>query len=1021
MKSIQTVQALLYCLFMLALQNVAANPAQFELALNVNEPSGIARFAEPISGGIPLPAGKFLPNQPYALFADGREIAVQVIPTVIDANGFVRWILIDFQTQLQANQKKAFTLKAQNPKAQTAHPIQLVDELDGIKIDNGIISFRIARNKPFGIFEQAARGKETIISNGVVSYTDAFDKKQYIADKPTSIAVEYVGPMRTTLVVRGGFKGDDHNDLSYIARITAWANRSDVHLKYSLSNSNSNQYSFRQIQDSNIVLKLATPASKTILGARKPMTFDGNAWMHQGLNIWDKYQEVQGHTKVGNSAGIQWSGNGRNDKVQGWLATENVLVVDRYFADDPARKLATQGDTIVLRGIAEKFSGPMDAKYDSKKPIGEPYGDQWRWIMDSSHLSSQYRIDLGPPANINTFSAQATAVRDPIHVLAPAAWYFATESLAVGKFGTQEDELAAYDRWGWKYNRADVPSATADGTTEKKKFQWRWVRGANNHDQTEYDIVEALLLMYLRTGSYEYYTALEAWANYHMDLLTWRTDDWHYKDGGVWWPLGGPIGNRPQRKADPVTGAFNKVPSPRDHGEPFDQGSTLDLWSLSYSKQCYCHSYGAGLAAWFSISGDRDALAASIDSVEQQIDTQRRAFRKEPGKSDHFHRDFTRAVYHTNAVRMVVPSDPFVVEASDWLTETFLRRPNPEPRGMLAPIVPLKMSGWQSFPGLEKYVGQAGIDKMKALGVSMSPDDGLLTHHASGTSWYPILNPISFMFPPMSTGLEAYYRLTGNEDVHDWVIAYGQSTARVLFQEKHGNFDKYILADFPIKGWAWDRASWQLPETSKHGEGVVLSGYLANMHADVVARAYSLTGDPFLKQRAYDYWFYGTHRGYKTTKLSKIDEVASWVNVTGLQSETVRFSGRTIYEHANPRKDEQAPTPITNLQVQASGNKITVSFDTPLDTDGQIVRYQLKSAKHPIVPYQEYVSAFNDNTSDSVTNWWMAHNLTGEPQPSGPKEQFSLANVPLGHQYFAIVSYDDSGNRSAISNVFKLP
>ena len=41
--------------------------------------------------------------------------------------------------------------------------------------------------------------------------------------------------------------------------------------------------------------------------------------------------------------------------------------------------------------------------------------------------------------------------------------------------------------------------------------------------------------MYLRTGRRAFFDAAEAWANYFMDLQTWRTDGWRWKDGGVWW------------------------------------------------------------------------------------------------------------------------------------------------------------------------------------------------------------------------------------------------------------------------------------------------------------------------------------------------------------------------------------------------------------------------------------------------------------------------------------------------------
>jgi hypothetical protein len=49
----------------------------------------------------------------------------------------------------------------------------------------------------------------------------------------------------------------------------------------------------------------------------------------------------------------------------------------------------------------------------------------------------------------------------------------------------------------------------------------------------------------------------------------------------------------------------------------------------------------------------------------------------------------------------------------------------------------------------------------------------------------------------------------------------------------------------------------------------------------------------------------------------------------------------------------------------------------------------------------------------------MATNLAGEPAPKGPgaKESFEVTGVPEGAKHFAVRVFDDSNNRSAISNV----
>jgi hypothetical protein len=96
-----------------------------------------------------------------------------------------------------------------------------------------------------------------------------------------------------------------------------------------------------------------------------------------------------------------------------------------------------------------------------------------------------------------------------------------------------------------------------------------------------------------------------------------------------------------------------------------------------------------------------------------------------------------------------------------------------------------------------------------------------------------------------------------------------------------------------------------------------------------------------------------------------------------------------------------------------------VRFTAPADNSGgKVVRYQIKCAKLPIVAYDEYDFAQDDGLK---RNFWRAANLWDEPMPSRPgtMEQFTVSGVPSASQlYFVVVSYDDSNNRSKLSNIY---
>ncbi len=272
--------------------------------------------------------------------------------------------------------------------------------------------------------------------------------------------------------------------------------------------------------------------------------------------------------------------------------------------------------------------------------------------------------------------------------------------------------------------------------------------------------------------------------------------------------------------------------------------------------------------------------------------------------------------------------------------------------------------------------------------------------------------------------METYYRITGSEDAMDWLIAYGQAVSHVLYQPKHGNLSYgRMLADFPLKGVAKDWASWVLPEDAKDGEGVSINGYLAQFYPDVPARAYSLCGEPFLKQRAYDYWYYGSHRGYNATRMHNVGGVGKWVNTYTTHDESVSYTGRTFYEWSHPRRDEKPPKAVSDLKVKVEGGKAEVRFTAPADEGGgEVVRYQVKCSDKPIVDYQAFLKKFAANQDASVTNWWLAANLEGEADPKAPgaKESFTVSGVPADAKYFALRTFDDSSNRSSISNVVEV-
>jgi hypothetical protein len=106
--------------------------------------------------------------------------------------------------------------------------------------------------------------------------------------------------------------------------------------------------------------------------------------------------------------------------------------------------------------------------------------------------------------------------------------------------------------------------------------------------------------------------------------------------------------------------------------------------------------------------------------------------------------------------------------------------------------------------------------------------------------------------------------------------------------------------------------------------------------------------------------------------------------------------------------------------VTVAGDKATVSFTAPADEGGgKVVRYQVKCSDKPLADYGKFLELFKENKDATVTNCWMAANLKDEPAPQAPgaKENFTVSGVPANARYFVVLSFDDSSNRSPLSNV----
>ena len=114
-----------------------------EVPLSVEEPSGAERKLEVVSGGIPLPEGKYKDVAGFSLFDGGTEVPVQVDSMVKYPDGSLHWALVSSPVSLPAKGKKTLTLRDAPGKAAPPNPVTVKEAGDVVEVSNGLVSFTV--------------------------------------------------------------------------------------------------------------------------------------------------------------------------------------------------------------------------------------------------------------------------------------------------------------------------------------------------------------------------------------------------------------------------------------------------------------------------------------------------------------------------------------------------------------------------------------------------------------------------------------------------------------------------------------------------------------------------------------------------------------------------------------------------------------------------------------------------------------------------------------------------------------
>jgi hypothetical protein len=554
-----------------------------QVPLTVREQAGSARDREPITTGVPLSPGLVRDLSGLAITDEhDKPIPAQFARLADWADGSVRWLLCDFQASVEANGVGRYMLGPARTAAPET-PLRLEETDEQYTVTTGPLRFTVKR-QGFDLLHEVwiDRDEDGEFSNEELMATSDADlglvllgpdgEGRYTSGngEVTETAVEYQGPMRIGLRVRGTLRdARGVGELSYTVRIEAFAGKSYVRIATTLENPNPGgrlpglSGNFWGLgAEGNVLFREFSLCQRLHLDSYPYVQVgEGGGLLLERLPLLDSahvYQDSSGgdnwyhRNHVNRDLRIPLRFRGyevvhegtqviRDDRFSGWLDVSDVAwgcaVGIRDFWQNFPSALTARADGVLSAALWPRFSAA-----DHELIAGEQKTHETLWYFRSH-----------PP-----YPRQVMGVlQTPLRAWAPAEVY-----LASGEFGRHvpydEESYSGFERMC----AAAILNQGHNFTTDRERideYGWRnfgdtWA--ANERDQTggprqrelmvshfnlEYDEGWGMLLHAVRSVDARPEVAREWWRFGREAILHEADIDLHHStvEGGEWPPWAG--------------------------------------------------------------------------------------------------------------------------------------------------------------------------------------------------------------------------------------------------------------------------------------------------------------------------------------------------------------------------------------------------------------------------------------------------------------------------------------------------
>jgi hypothetical protein len=530
----------------------------FTTTLTVKEYSGIARAAEPVTAGVPVPRAAGITDAGSLRMVDagGREVPAQFRVTSRWGGGPAatglpaRWVLADFGADVAANGASTYRVESVRPAVSTALRVTRNDS-SYLTISTGQALFTFSKRK-FDIFDSVSIGGREIISpagqNGVIATDTAGRAYSTSSVAPGSVLVETDGIVRKTVRITGKLSGAGGQLLDCTTRVSLFAGSSDARVELTVLNPRTPQVAEGQPQFWDI----GCPNSVAFEDLGMVISFGAGTTSLGGVSGGDRESPGSLAVYQDSSGGQSWDRyRGRYPRPQSYVSFRGYRVyangseVASGLRPTPWAGVAGSpgGAVASVRDFWQNYpkalrasSGRLDVSLFPSE-YGGPYT-----LRPGEQKTHEVTLCFHGPGQQAAARRRSLAAQDPLVAAASPEAYMSSGAAGRVTGTTQDPEFSTYELLNSSTIDGRGATDMLDVIESSEYYSWQdygeepvdYEDGGSGSFNQKYNFDLGMALQFMRTGDVRWYRLAEAAGRHTADL-----DLYHHAGAPtVWWDGG---------------------------------------------------------------------------------------------------------------------------------------------------------------------------------------------------------------------------------------------------------------------------------------------------------------------------------------------------------------------------------------------------------------------------------------------------------------------------------------------------